>query len=228
MNPVIYILLFACLGMLMSSAGCGMPSNPTVSDAPGMSGAPVFIRIFKQEKVLELWVEQLGRWKLHKQYPVCHFSGELGPKMAEGDGQAPEGFYRVTKSQLNPNSRYHLSFNLGYPNAYERAQGWTGSHLMVHGDCVSVGCYAMTDPLIEEIYGAVAAALAKGQKAVPVHCFPFRMEAGVMETLSETLPHRAFWGNLAEGYAMFEEAGKVPEVSVRDSLYVFNVSQETK
>ena len=105
-------------------------------------GAKVFIRIFKEEKILEFWMQEEGKktFKLFKTYPICHYSGGLGPKLKEGDLQAPEGFYSVTKDKLNPNSRFHLSFNLGFPNALERSLGRTGSFLMIHGGCFSTGC----------------------------------------------------------------------------------------
>ena len=129
-------------------------------------GAKVFIRIFKEEKILEFWMQEKGKktFKLFKTYPICHYSGGLGPKLKEGDLQAPEGFYSVTKDKLNPNSRFHLSFNLGFPNALERSLGRTGSFLMVHGGCVSTGCYAMTNELIEEIYYLVEASLSSNNQ----------------------------------------------------------------
>jgi murein L,D-transpeptidase YafK len=138
-------------------------------------GAPVFLRVFKEEAELELWIDTPDGMHLFQTYPICRFSGQLGPKLREGDRQAPEGVYRVTKNSLNPNSSYHLSFNLGFPNAFDRAHGRTGSFLMIHGDCRSIGCYAMTDPGIEQIYVLVEAALRAGQPRVDVHAFPFRM-----------------------------------------------------
>ena len=140
-------------------------------------GAKVFIRIFKEEKILEFWMQEEGKktFKLFKVYPICHYSGGLGPKLKEGDLQAPEGFYSVTKDNLNPNSRFHLSFNLGFPNALERSLGRTGSFLMVHGGCVSTGCYAMTNELIEEIYYLVEASLNSNNQSFSVHSFPFKM-----------------------------------------------------
>src|SRR6266516_5598597 len=126
-------------------------------------GLPVYIRIFKEEKQLELWVSRTREFELFKTYPICTFSGDLGPKLREGDSQSPEGFYFGGPPQLNPASRFHLSFNLGYPNAFDRANGRTGGALMVHGDCVSVGCYAMTNEWIEEIYTMTDAALRGGQ-----------------------------------------------------------------
>ena len=128
-----------------------------------------------------------GAFAPFETYPICAWSGELGPKLAEGDRQAPEGFYAVGLKQLNPNSNYHRAFNLGFPNAYDRALGRTGSFLMVHGDCVSIGCYAMTDQGIDEIYRIVEAALHQGQREVPVHAFPFRMTEKAM---AEKAGHR--------------------------------------
>ena len=144
-------------------------------------GSPIFIRIFKESKELEVWVENEGRFRLFKMYPICTFSGDLGPKLQQGDQQSPEGFYFVTPGRMNPNSQYHLSFNLGYPNAFDRYHDRTGDFLMVHGDCVSIGCYAMTDAGIEEIYTIADAALRQGQAFFRVHVFPFRMTTENME-----------------------------------------------
>jgi murein L,D-transpeptidase YafK len=139
-------------------------------------GSAIFIRIFKQSSELEVWVQNSqGLYTLFKNYPICAYSGQIGPKLKEGDMQAPEGFYTVAKHQMNPNSSYHLSFNIGYPNKYDSSHNRTGSYLMVHGDCVSIGCYAMTDKKIEEIYTLANATLNNGQKKFSVHAFPFRM-----------------------------------------------------
>ena len=122
---------------------------------------PILVRIFKEEAELELWKKNRdGQYSLLKTYPICRWSGDLGPKKKEGDRQAPEGFYTITPAQMNPNSNYYLAFNTGYPNTYDRAWGRTGSELMVHGDCSSRGCYAMTDEQIQEIYAPVRAALS--------------------------------------------------------------------
>jgi murein L,D-transpeptidase YafK len=198
-------------------------------------GQPVFIRIIKESSELEVWMAPLTHapYKLLHTYPICRWSGRLGPKLREGDGQSPEGFYAVTRTALNPNSAYHLSFNLGYPNAYDRAHGRTGSLLMVHGDCKSVGCYAMTDAGIEEIYTLVDAALVAGQPNIPVHIFPFRMTDAQMRLTSlgqkfdRTLAQlgqfgsepslgydarAAFWANLKDGWELFETARIPPTV----------------
>jgi murein L,D-transpeptidase YafK len=186
-------------------------------------GAPIFIRIFKRPGVLELWVQaDDGRFRHFRDYPVCTFSGDLGPKLREGDRQSPEGFYYVGPGALNPSSRFHLSFNLGYPNAYDRAHGRTGSALMVHGNCVSVGCYAMTDARIEEIYTLAQAALEGGQPFFRVHVFPFPLDEARMRA---SRGHRwyDFWQNLKAGYDAFERHGRPPRVDVVDGRYVIGV-----
>jgi murein L,D-transpeptidase YafK len=187
-------------------------------------GNPVYLRIFKEEAQLELWMEHPGdrRFKLVRLYPVAAFSGSPGPKLQEGDGQAPEGFYWVAPKSMNPDSTYHLSFNIGFPNEYDRFHKRTGSFLMVHGSNVSVGCYAMTDPLIEEIYSLIAAAHQKGQEFVRVHCFPFRMtEERLGRAESDGAPWIDFWYNLHEGYEWFMRERRPPEVQVHNGAYTF-------
>lgn len=167
-------------------------------------GKPVFIRIIKEEEVLELWLKEGKTWESVKQYPILAMSGELGPKQKVGDEQTPEGFYRVVVGGLNPWSSYHLSFNIGYPNRYDRELGRTGSHIMIHGDAVSIGCFAMGDEAIEEIYTLVAKALTSGQRYVPVQVYPFRMTAERMRIESEN-PHAAHWQHLLPGWQWTEE-----------------------
>ena len=187
-------------------------------------GAPVFIRIFKEERRLELFAQTPGgSFKRLKTYPICNYSGTLGPKLREGDNQSPEGFYFVTADRLNPLSSFHLSFNIGFPNTYDRAHGRTGSFLMVHGACVSVGCYAMTDAGIEEIYTSVAAALTAMQNIVRVHIFPFAMTNAKLAQYADH-PWHAFWSNLKEGYDYFEQHGRPPNVEVANRRYVFNTA----
>ncbi len=182
-------------------------------------GAPVFVRLFKEEHELELWVDDGARFRLFRRYPICTWSGALGPKLRQGDGQSPEGFYRVGRGQLNPQSAYHLSFNLGYPNAYDRAHGRTGDYLMVHGRCVSIGCYAMGDAAIEEIYTLVAAALAAGQPAVDVHAFPFRFDRRAEVGWADD-PWAGFWRELRAGHDAFDRTGRPPRITVADRRYV--------
>ncbi|MEN0087589.1 MAG: murein L,D-transpeptidase family protein [Pseudomonadota bacterium] len=138
--------------------------------------APIMVRIFKEEDTLEVWKRKPnGRYALLADYEICKWSGKLGPKFKEGDRQAPEGFYTVAPHQLNPRSSYHLSFNMGFPNAFDRSYGRTGTHLMIHGDCSSAGCYSMTDPQIEDIYALAREALRGGQERFQIQAFPFRM-----------------------------------------------------
>lgn len=182
-------------------------------------GAPLFVRIFKQEAELELWLAgEDGRYRLFRTYPICRYSGRLGPKTRQGDNQAPEGFYRVGLGQLNPASSYHLSFNLGYPNAYERAMGYTGDFLMVHGSCVSIGCYAMGDAAIEQIYTLAETALRGGQQAFDVHAFPFRLDDAALAA-QRSSPWFDFWSSLKPGYDAFERTQQPPRISVRDRRY---------
>ncbi len=182
-------------------------------------GDPIFMRIFKKESELELWIKKDNRFIHFTTYPICTWSGYLGPKQKQGDYQSPEGFYTVTKSRLNPNSRYHRSFNLGYPNQFDKAHKRTGDFLMVHGNCVSAGCYAMTDPVITEIWEIVTAALNRKQKRFHVHAFPFRMTEInlVLNNDNQWLP---FWENLKQGYDVFEKNHIPPSVKVCNKRYI--------
>ncbi len=191
----------------------------------GMSeGSPIMVRIFKEEEVLEVWKQKdNGRYALVKSYDICAYSGQKGPKFAEGDRQAPEGFYAVHRGLLNPNSEYHLSFNLGFPNAFDQSLGRTGSHLMVHGDCSSRGCYAMTDDYMTEIYAFAREALRGGrQDAFQVQAFPFRMTPENMARYRSS-PHFDYWKMLKTGYDHFELTRIPPKVDVCDRRYVFNM-----
>ena len=187
-------------------------------------GDPVFIRIVKEPRLCELWIKtkEIDRYTLFKTYDVAGMSGKLGPKKKEGDMQAPEGFYATASGLLNPRSNYHLSFNIGYPNAYDAAQGYTGSFIMLHGKNVSIGCYAMTDPGIEEIYALTAAALRGGQAFFRVHAFPFRMSDERMDSLKTDGEWFDFWANLKEGYDYFEFLKRPPNVTVAEGKYRFH------
>jgi murein L,D-transpeptidase YafK len=184
--------------------------------------APILIRIYKEEGTLEVWKQdRTGRFALLKSYPICKYSGKLGPKIAQADYQAPEGFYDVTPDQMNPQSSEYLSFNIGFPNAFDRSLGRTGSFLMVHGGCRSVGCYAMTDYGIEEIYGLVYEAFQGGQAKIQLQAFPFEMTtANLMR--HEQDPNASFWQMLKTGSDAFLETGQPPTVAVCDQRYVFN------
>jgi murein L,D-transpeptidase YafK len=185
-------------------------------------GAPILVRIYKQESTLEIWKQdRTGQFVLLSTYPICKYSGKLGPKIVKGDRQAPEGFYDITPDQLNPNSSEYLAFNIGFPNAFDRSLGRTGSFLMVHGGCRSVGCYAMTDPAMEEIYGLVYEAFRGGQEKVQVQAFPFRMTAENLARHAED-SNAPFWEMLKVGNDAFLATGRPPTIAVCDQRYVFN------
>ncbi|CCV11250.1 murein L,D-transpeptidase family protein [Mesorhizobium sp. STM 4661] len=227
-------LLIAALGV----AGCNDSSmkdfapsaNKPLSDkiladmkAKGMARtSPVMARIFKEEGKLEIWKARTsGRYDMVASYDICKWSGKLGPKYTEGDRQAPEGFYTVRPAQMNPRSNYHLSFDIGYPNAYDRANGRTGTNLMVHGACSSSGCYSMTDAQIEQIYTFGRDAFQGGQTEFQIQAFPFRMTAANMARYRKD-PNYDFWKMLKVGYDNFEITKVPPKVDVCEKRYVFN------
>ena len=184
--------------------------------------SPMLVRLFKQEAELEVWKQtREGKYELLKTYPICRWSGDLGPKIKEGDRQAPEGFYSITPAQMNPQSAYYLSFNMGYPNAFDRSLGRTGSQLMVHGDCSSRGCYAMTDEQISEIYSIGRESFFGGQRAFQVQAYPFRMTPQNMAKHRNN-PNMPFWKMIKEGYDHFEVTRQEPKVDVCEQRYVFD------
>ncbi len=203
------------------------PKVLTEMKAKGMArNAPVMARIFKEEGKVEIWKQKTnGRYDVIASYDICKWSGKLGPKYIEGDRQAPEGFYTVRPSQMNPRSSYHLAFNIGYPNAFDRAHGRTGANLMVHGACSSSGCYSMTDAQIEEIYAFGRDAFKGGQTEFQIQAFPFRMTPANMARYAND-PNFHFWKNLKEGYDNFEITKVPPKVDVCGKRYVFNAVAE--
>ena len=208
--------------------GLPLPGTPDLAKfdellkAQGVApGAPVFLRIFKLESELEIWMQKDGRYRKFATYPICLWSGRVGPKLREGDRQAPEGFYAVTKEELNPNSRWHRSFSLGFPNAFDRALGRTGSFIMVHGGCQSVGCFAMTNDVVDEIWRLVTAALDQGQPAFNVQVFPFRMSEKNLGG-GKGDPWSPCWADVKKGYDAFERTHLPPMVSVCEGRYVIS------
>ena len=181
-------------------------------------GLPMLIRIFKAQSELEVWMEKDNAYVLFATYPICHWSGTLGPKIREGDKQTPEGFYTITSRQLHRLGRWTRALNLGFPNAFDESLKRDGSYILVHGGCSSVGCFAMTNPVIEEIYSLTSASLRAGQRHVPVHVFPFRMTEANLES-HKNVEWRDFWMNLKEGYDAFERTKRPPYVSVCDGRY---------
>ncbi|QDY99798.1 murein L,D-transpeptidase [Nitratireductor mangrovi] len=225
-------------GMALTLAGCTESTLQSVGakaekplpprliaamKAKGMTRhSPVMARVFKEEGQLEVWKQKAnGRYELLATYPICKWSGKLGPKFTEGDRQAPEGFYHVRPAQMNPQSSFHLAFNMGYPNAYDRANGRTGSHLMVHGECSSAGCYSMNNPEMEEIYALARDAFRGGQRDFQIQAYPFRMTAQNMARYRND-PNYPFWQMLKEGYDHFEITKVPPKVDVCEKRYVFN------
>ena len=182
------------------------------------AGAPVFIRIFKAQSELEVWVEKGGSYVLFATYPVCHWSGTLGPKVRQGDKQAPEGFYTISRRQLHLSGRWPRALNLGYPNAFDRGQTRNGAHILIHGGCSSVGCFAMTERVQEEIFELAKAAVTAGQEKFHVHIYPFRMTG---ETLAAQAGHAwtGFWRDLKAGYDSFERTHLPPKVAICEQRY---------
>lgn len=193
-----------------------------IKDKGMTTTSPILIRIFKSENKLEVWkAKASGQYAFLTDYEICKWSGKLGPKLKEGDKQAPEGFYQVTPAQMNPNSQYHLSFNMGFPNSFDRSHGRTGSHLMIHGACSSAGCYSMTDEYVEEIYALARDAFKGGQKSFQIQAFPFRMTPANLAK-HVTNPNYEFWKLLKEGSDHFDITKRPPKVDVCDRRYVFN------
>jgi murein L,D-transpeptidase YafK len=186
--------------------------------------SPIIMRVFKEEAELEVWKEDTsGHFQLLKIYPVCRWSGDLGPKLYEGDRQTPEGFYTITPNLMNPNSNFHLAINIGFPNAFDKANNRDGSFLMIHGDCSSSGCYAMTDEQISEIYSLARDSLI-GRPSFQIQAYPFRMTPANLAR-HRTNPHMAFWKVLKIGNDHFEAAHLEPKVDVCARHYVFDAQR---
>jgi murein L,D-transpeptidase YafK len=186
--------------------------------------SPTLIRTYKQEAELEIWkMKSTGEYALLKTYPMCRWSGQLGPKKREGDMQVPEGFYPITPGQMNPNSHYYLAFNVGYPNAYDRAYGRTGGNVMVHGVCSSAGCFSMTDEQVADIYAIARDSFNGGQREIQLQSYPFHMTAENMAKFRLD-PNIDFWKNLKNGSDYFEVTKAEPPVLVCGKRYVFGAT----
>ena len=229
-------LLFA---MFLLPAYCLAATQNTVSLLSPVSkpfgqqlaGTPVFIQIFKEERTLDLYGKVGNEYRLLNSFKICNFSGGLGPKRVEGDFKSPEGFYSVKLNQLNPDSHYYRAINIGFPNQYDRDNGYSGKYLMIHGNCVSIGCYAMTNAYMDQIYTFVNAALRNGQSEVEVDIFPFRMTAENMQRHKDSA-YYSFWQQLKPGYDYFLQHKQPPSVTVENGQYVlqknpFSGSTET-
>jgi murein L,D-transpeptidase YafK len=220
------------LGGCFSEDGYELPSRAMKELSPQMLAelqqknmpqqSPLLIRIFKEESELEVWKQDTsGRYALLKVYPICRWSGDLGPKVKEGDRQAPEGFYPITPGLMNPNSNYYLAINTGFPNVYDRANNRHGAFLMIHGDCSSRGCYAMTDEEIGEIYSLAREAFMGGQKEIQIQAYPFHMTPANMARHRNN-PNFAFWQMIKQGNDDFEVSRLEPKVDVCERHYVFD------
>ena len=221
-------LLSACGGFKPGNARANQPlKEAVVQKLKAMGSAPeagMVIRIFKESSELEVWKETAsGEYRHFRTYEICAWSGELGPKFAEGDRQSPEGFYTITPGLLNPNSNFYLAFNTGFPNKYDRVHGRTGSNLMVHGDCSSSGCYSMTDESIAEIYALVRESFAGGNRSVQLQIYPFRMTPENLARHASSA-HMSFWQDIKEGYDRFEISKRPPSWDVCNKEYVFDVA----
>jgi murein L,D-transpeptidase YafK len=225
-------LLAGCNGDEMSLANNAKANQPVPAKLVAAMAekdmdlqSPMLVRLFKQEAELEVWKQdRSGHFALLKTYPICRWSGDLGPKVREGDRQAPEGFYSISPAQMNPQSAYYLSFNTGYPNAYDKALGHTGSQLMVHGDCSSRGCYAMTDEQIAEIYSLGRESFFGGQRAFQLQAYPFKMTPLNMARHRNN-PNMPFWKMIKQGYDHFEVTRQEPKVDFCEKKYVFDAAK---
>lgn len=240
-SPVRALLASAAIVASIALAGCNLESLSSADPNRALKplsekmvslieqkdmekDSPILVRLFKQESEFEVWKQnRSGQFELLKTYPICRWSGELGPKVREGDRQAPEGFYTITPGQMNPTSHYYLAFNMGFPNAFDHALGRTGAELMVHGDCSSRGCYAMTDEQIAEIYALAREAFFGGQRAFQVQAYPFRMTP-INLAKHRNNPNMPFWKMLKQGYDHFEVTHHEPKVDVCERRYVFDAS----
>jgi murein L,D-transpeptidase YafK len=205
------------------------PQMLALLDKKGMpKESPILVRIFKEESELEVWKQDTtSHFQILKVYPICRWSGDLGPKVHEGDRQAPEGFYTITPDLLNPNSNYYLAINTGFPNTFDKANDRHGGFLMIHGDCSSRGCYAMTDEQIGEIYSLARESFLGGQQSFQIQAYPFRMTAANLAR-HRTNPNLAFWKMIKVGNDHFETTHLEPRVEVCDRHYVFDAAQPPK
>ena len=234
------LTISAIIAGSLSLAGCfgedsyELPTRAMKELSPQMVGlleqknmpkdSPILVRIFKEESELEVWKQDTtSHFQILKVYPICRWSGDLGPKVHEGDRQAPEGFYTITPDLMQPNSNYYLAINTGFPNTYDKANDRHGAFLMIHGDCSSRGCYAMTDEQIGEIYSLARESFLGGQQSFQVQAYPFRMTPANLARHRDN-PNMAFWRMIKEGNDHFEVSRLEPKVEVCNRHYVFDAA----
>lgn len=182
-------------------------------------GFHLFIRAFKKEQKLEVWVREAGKdeYSLLHTYDFCTVSGTLGPKRKEGDYQIPEGVYSI--NHFNPLSNFYLSLGINYPNASDKIlsdRTSPGGSIYIHGNCVTIGCIPLTDDKIKELYIIAVEAKNNGQQKIPVHIFPTKLSAAGLTSLKATFPAKTitFWENLKLVYDDFETSRKLKTVTV--------------
>ncbi|ACY83627.1 murein L,D-transpeptidase [Edwardsiella piscicida] len=219
----IVAMLAICLALPLAACKSSASESGTAprSGVNSLLGSQVYIQIFKEERQLELYAKVQDKYQLVKSFPICKFSGGLGPKRTEGDFKSPEGFYQIDARHLKPDSRYYQAINIGYPNSFDQSHGYSGKYLMIHGDCVSVGCYAMTNDGISEIYRYVQSAFRRGQTLVNINIYPFRMTDKNMQRHRNS-SYIGFWRQLQPGYQYFAQHALPPQVNVQDGRYVVN------
>ncbi|WP_127956994.1 peptidoglycan meso-diaminopimelic acid protein amidase [Serratia microhaemolytica] len=220
---LLFAMLF-CVPMVATCSASEQVRKPRVV-MQKLQGSPVYIQIFKEERVLELYVKVDNRFRLVNSFPICNFSGGLGPKRRQGDLKSPEGFYTVGAHHLKPDSQYYRAINIGFPNDYDKSQGYSGNYLMIHGECKSIGCYAMTNNYMGEIYRYVEAAFANGQRQVHINIYPFRMTEQNLQRHSSSADIN-FWRQLKPGYDYFVKHNQPPVVNVSNGRYVLANGQE--
>ncbi|WP_241575276.1 peptidoglycan meso-diaminopimelic acid protein amidase [Rosenbergiella nectarea] len=220
---LIFAILFSCNAFSTEVVPLSNALQAPVSDQlkTELIGSPVFIQIFKSERTLELYAKVGNQFRLLNRFNICKFSGGLGPKRVQGDFKSPEGFYTIGASQLHPDSHYYRAINLGFPNQYDRANGYNGNYLMIHGDCVSIGCYAMTNSGIDQIFKYVTAAFNNGQTQIEVNIYPFRMTDDNMRRYAGS-QYINFWKQLKPGYDYFEKYKQPPMIAVMNNQYIVN------
>lgn len=194
----------------------------------------IFLRAFKLEDTLEVWIKNKNddRYILFKKYRICSRSGTVGPKRKQGDGQVPEGFYKI--NVFNPVSNFHLSMGVNYPNGSDRKlsdASSPGGDIYIHGSCVTIGCIPITDDKIKELYILAVEAKSNGQKTIPVHIFPFRLTDDNIDVVQKKYPEKeeliSFWENLAPGYKYFEDNRDIPNITIAsDGTYQISPDAE--
>jgi murein L,D-transpeptidase YafK len=223
-----YILMLMAFFAALPAQGFAEAQPQTRSAVTNFKpGAPVFIRIFKETSTLEVWMQKGARFALYERFSICKWSGDLGPKLEEGDRQSPEGVYSITMDDLRVNLRWHRAMDVNFPNAYDAANGRTGSGILIHGKCSSIGCFALTDESVERVYDLVAAALEAGQARVPVHIFPFPLTSKALAA-NAGHPAIAFWRGLRPAYAAFELDRLPPQAKLCGADYAFSSPRSTR